>query len=675
MGRRFNVGIMRNFLHSAWVVSMVGLSIAGAQTIARKEPAQYAVTERASRVGAPPPGIRLGLRKPREFALTPLSGSEVAILSESGPRLKTGVHRRLPADVLSTGTWEVTSEGARIWRMAIHSPGSSGIRIEFQNFAAGSGQVWIHDGTHVAGPYTGRGIFDDGHFWSASIASDSVTLEYQPDPGDSQENPPFEIRTIAHQARGQRVNASLRSGVVPKPQVTTVADPADFCHLDPNCYPDWKSAMPMVAEITFEDSGSEYICSGSLVSTRDNSFKPYLLTAGHCVHSEDAARSLEAYWSYQTASCGAAPPASISTSTKSTLGAHLLDSGTIEQGDYSLVLLKDVPNNVTFAGWDVTDPSVSTAVAGIHHPVGSWKRIAFGERVPDATVDLADSTSAPGGEYLQILWDKGRTELGSSGSPLFSSPGVIVGTLTYGPFSPDVGVCEIVPSVDGYARFSNTYLYLKDYLENLPAAIVTPNKSALNFTVTDHAAPAAQAVQLTTTAAGTLTYKVRADASWLQVSSSIGTASAAAPGSVNIAVDPKLFPQAGQYSSTVSILSGTAAPQFINVVVKVVVDQSNVVATITPAQVQRSGSQWSFKISLAETAGASTRVTAMKVNGADYTSSIKSWFGTDRIAAKSTIEAPLSGSGVFPAGTQYFEFSGIDDSGQHWYRVATVTFQ
>jgi galactose-1-phosphate uridylyltransferase len=31
------------------------------------------------------------------------------------------------------------------------------------------------------------------------------------------------------------------------------------------------------------DDGDEILCSGSLLSTRDNSFKPYFLTAGHCV--------------------------------------------------------------------------------------------------------------------------------------------------------------------------------------------------------------------------------------------------------------------------------------------------------------------------------------------------------------------------------------------------------
>ena len=667
---------MRHFLFSAWAAGLIGVSIAGAQTVSRKEPAQYAVTERASRVEAPPPGMRLGLPKPREFALAPLSGPEVAVLSEPGPRLRLGVHRSLPPDVLSTGRWEVTTEGARTWRMAIRSPGSTGLRVEFRNFSAGDGNVWLHDGIHVAGPYTGRGLFGDGHFWSASLPSDSIVLEYQPSPDAPQEAvPPFEIRTVAHQARGQRPRASLRDGVAPLPTPNAgTPDPADYCHLDPNCYPDWKSAMPMVGQITFEDTGVEYLCSGSLIGTRDNSFKPYFLTAGHCINTEAAARSIEVYWTYQTSTCGGTPPASRETSTKSTLGADLIDSGTIEQGDYSLVLLKDIPNNVTFSGWDVTDPPVTTSLVGVHHPEGSWKRISFGERVGDETVVVEDST-APGGEYLQILWDKGRTEPGSSGSPLFSSPGVIVGTLTYGPYSPDASACQIDPSIDGYGRFSNAYQFLKDYLEDLPAAQVNPDKTGLSFTVANHATPAGQTVRLTTQSSGTIAYKLRADATWLQVSTVTGNLSAAAPATVTITVDPSKFDQAGQYSSTVSIFSGTAAPVFINVTTTVTVSQSNVVASIAPSQVQLTGGQWSFTIRLAETAGAATQVTSAKVNGTDYSSSIKSWFGTDRIAAKGAIEAPLSGTGVFPAGTQYFEFRGIDDSGQHWYRTATVSFQ
>ena len=147
------------------------------------------------------------------------------------------------------------------------------------------------------------------------------------------------------------------------------------------------------------------------------------------------------------------------------------------------------------------------------------------------------------------------------------------------------------------------------------------------------------------------------------------------PAHVTLTIHPTQFDQPQQYTSTVTILSGAAPPQFINVTAVVFGPQSNVVETLAPSPVYQSGGQWSFKVRLAETGGVATHLTAMKINGTDYSTSIQGWFGTDHIAANSAIEAPLQAPGSFPAGTQYFEFWGSDDaSGKPWYRVATVSF-
>ena len=566
---------------------------------------------------------------------------------------------------MDAGAWETAADGERVWRMAIRSPGAAGIRVEFHNFSAGAGNVWLYDGDRVAGPYTGRGIFDNGRFWSATVFSESVILEYQPGPDTPEESgPPFEIPAISHRA-------TAAAGASDAPDAAVV-NTADYCELDANCYPDWQPAMNMVAQLAFEQDGLSYLCSGSLVATRDNSFKPYLLTAGHCIHSEDAARSLEVYWKYQTSSCAGPPPASRDANEPPSLGAHLLASGSIEDGDYSLVLLQGVPNDVTFSGWDTGDPPQATPLVGIHHPEGSWKRISFGDRVADATEVVGDSV-APGNLYFSVQWDQGRTEPGSSGSPLFSSPGVVVGTLTYGPESPYFSACQIDPFVAGYGRFSNTYPHVMDYLENLPAAEALPDKSSVSFTVANHAAPAGQTIQLTTQSASQAAFKLRADAPWISLSAAAGSLTAGKPAQITLAVDPAQLAQPGQYSSTVTILSGAAPPQFINVSATVRVDQSNVVASISPNPAYQSGGQWSFTIRLAETAGAATRVTALRLNGVDYSPYIATWFGTASIAANAAIEAPLNAAGLSP-GDQYFEFEGVDQaSGQTWYRVATVT--
>jgi hypothetical protein len=626
------------------------------------------------RSGPLPPGIRLGLQRPHEFAFLPLSDSERALLAKPDRRTRVGVHRTLPTDALTSGQWDIGPGGEKIWRMALRSPGSSALRVEFRDFDVGTGRVWLHNGDQVAGPYTGRGVFGDGRFWSSSTFGESAILEYEPATDVTDGALPFEVRTISHQASALPSDSASLVNPVP---AAGFKDTAAYCHLDPNCYPEWRDTMKMVAQLAYEDVDGSYLCSGSLISTRDNSLKPYLLTAGHCLHNEAAARSLQTYWTYQTAACTAAPPVSRESSTKSTQGASLLAFAPIEGGDYSLLLLRDIPPGVQFAAWDMADPPIGSAVVGVHHPAGSYKRISFGTRGGDATEDVEGSI-APGDLFMEIFWDKGRIEHGSSGSPLFSGPGVIVGVLSYGLFSPDVTVCEIDPSFSGYGRFSKIYEHIKDYLENLPAASVTPQPSDVRITaVNGVSTPAKQQVRLTTNSAGEVSFKLRADEPWIRLSTVSGTVSASNPATVDISLDLSKFDRPDKYQSTVTILSGAANPQFINVFADVRADRSNVVATVTPNPVlsQPASPRYSFKLRLEEKAGFATRLTAVKLNGYDLSASITDWFGTNLIPAKGKLEADLSTDFPFTPGPQYFEFWGVDEAGgQHWYTTTIGTF-
>ena len=101
------------------------------------------------------------------------------------------------------------------------------------------------------------------------------------------------------------------------------------------------------------DNGDEFLCSGSLLSTRDNSFKPYFLTAGHCINNEAAARTVEAYWTYQTPACGG-NAAGQPHHEREIHGGRAPDlERRIADGDFSLILLQDAPAGTTFAGWDI----------------------------------------------------------------------------------------------------------------------------------------------------------------------------------------------------------------------------------------------------------------------------------------------------------------------------------
>ncbi len=546
--------------------------------------------------------------------------------------------------------------------------------MQFGDFAA-AGKVWVAgNGGQSQGPYTGKGIFGNGEFWSGTVWGDTATIEYQPtDPSDRRV--PFQVRGIAHRAVAQ-VGSSRIGHVLAPAAATPPSDPAASCNLDVMCYDDWSAAAQMVSEIQFEteENGQQFeaSCSASLVATRDNSLKPYLLTAGHCIHNETDARSVEAFWNYQKTACNGPAPFLLASFTS--VGATYLTSGTLVQGDYSLLLLQSVPGSALFAGWDAGDPPVGTDLAGIHHPLGSYKRIVFGHRAGDEDVQLDDVT-LPGSLYYILDIDSGIVQPGSSGSPLFSSPGVIVGTLTWGFAGDGEELCLAGGLQGGYGRFSNAYPQLKTWLEDLPYSEVVPSKPDVSFTVTDGVASADQTVQLTTGSKNPVTFTVRPDAPWIKLSAATTSTSASAPAPLSIHIDPKVLTQAGSFTSTVTILSGAAPPQFINVHVNVVVDRSNVTASASPNPVhQGSDGLWSYTVTLKETAGVSTHVTLLRIDGQDYSSQIASWFGTDHLAGGGSLSVPLKSRILLPPVTQTIEVGGMDDQSQkNWYRVFNVS--
>jgi hypothetical protein len=229
----------------------------------------------------------------------------------------------------------------------------------------------------------------------------------------------------------------------------------------------------------------------------------------------------------------------------------------------------------------------------------------------------------------------------------------------------------------GYGRFAVAYPVLRDYLEDLPASTVVPSPGSLRFSVANGAA-ARQSVTLNTQSANPVIFKARADASWIKVSAISGQTSAGSPATLAISVDPAYLTRPGTFTGTVTITSGASDPQYLNVRADVTVARSNVVVTFAPNPVleqpaDADGSRWFFKIRLDEKAGAATRLTTLRINGTDYSGSLKSWFGSDLLNAMGSLEAALRASG--PAGDQYFEFGGVDEaSQQRWYQPVTLLF-
>ena len=221
------------------------------------------------------------------------------------------------------------------------------------------------------------------------------------------------------------------TGVVAEGTITATVDTdAEDCHLDVTCYSEWSSSAAGVAQIVFETGEGSSRCTGTLLNNSRQDGTPFFLTAAHCVQTEEEARSVTAYWFYQTRTCNGEPPDL--RSAPQTEGARLLSTTGFTEvgqpdGDMTLLRLEgDLPDGVMFQGWDADPQPGRAQVTGIHHPGSAWdrfKRISFGQII---------SEPSPGDTYFRVSYPVGRgyVEAGSSGSAVFSSPGTVVGALS-----------------------------------------------------------------------------------------------------------------------------------------------------------------------------------------------------------------------------------------------------
>ena len=262
--------------------------------------------------------------------------------------------------------------------------------------------------------------------------------------------------------------AVFATGVVAEGTLTaTVETDAADCHLDATCYPEWSSSASGVALIAFETSEGSYACSGTLLNNRRQDLTPYFLTAAHCVQTEEAARSVTAFWSYQTQTCNGDLPDL--RSVPQTEGAGLISTlGGADRPDGDMTLLQlegDLPDAIVFQGWDADPQPVGAQVTGIHHPGsddwGFFKRIAFGQIIPDPGFGTSDDDV-----YAVVSYPVGQgyTERGSSGSAIFGSPGTVVGILSGGDI---VGyACPTGPVRDVVTHFSVFYPHVRQFIDS-----------------------------------------------------------------------------------------------------------------------------------------------------------------------------------------------------------------
>ncbi len=446
-----------------WGAEAQSLRVARPQRYSNPEAAR---AERERRLQLPSRGT--SLRRLVEHRLAVVSDAEIAQSKAGAPDGVTfaGLHRRLPVDFLDAAVVDFV-DGRQVWRAALESPGAAGVRVHFTNFDVGSGRVWVHDGSgdeaEIHGPYTGKGPYGDGDFWSDIVLRETLTIEYEPAAGmERVTRPPFAVVEMSH-----LVGEGMPRFADSKAES---ARAAASCNLDVTCHPEWAETAKAVAHLVFESGGRTFVCSGTLVATRNQSGVPWFLTAQHCIDNDTVARTVNAFWFYQTSACNGTPPNR--RDVPRTLGSRYITGTPVSSGDATLLRLTGVANGVNFSGWDPAAVEPGVSVTGIHHPDGDFKRISLG--TSQNAVRFAGKNLAT---FLGAFWNGGGlTEGGSSGSGLFTRNLVLVGMLSHGPKADSAAeYCAMLPFADNYGRFSSFYPLISDILEGRSEVPNTPN--------------------------------------------------------------------------------------------------------------------------------------------------------------------------------------------------------
>ena len=169
---------------------------------------------------------------------------------------------------------------------------------------------------------------------------------------------------------------------------------------------------------------------------------PYILTANHCGKgaTKENLKQWQFFFNYEAANCS--QPA-LEPELKPSVGgtkkaASDVSISNLGSDFYLLTLNQGIPENVNafFSGWSRLDYPSASGVC-IHHPQGDIKKIST-----YTTPTLSSSWENMSNSHWKVSWSAtenghGVTEGGSSGSALFNSNGLLMGTLTGGQSSCD----------------------------------------------------------------------------------------------------------------------------------------------------------------------------------------------------------------------------------------------
>ena len=368
-----------------------------------------------------------------------------AELDESRPyRFGKGFDTNIDVDVNKDG--EETNDGME-WSMEFYSKGALSINFVLEELQLANGaELYLYNDsrTMVYGPVTSSSNKMDGVFLTDLIFGDRVTM-YVRAPKGSKGSSTFTIKRVVHSYRG--FNGEMNGGNI---------GGSESCNNNVACfYPLWSAPGRSVALILLSN-GAEH-CSGCMLNTTDNSFRPYFLTAFHCADSNrnnvisTAERNSAQNWMYKfgfkrTGCSNSNSYYNWSTSNGATYRAAWRNT------DFLLMELQNFGDrnnyagSITYSGWDRSTNTPSSG-ASIHHPAGDLSKISA-----ENNTFQVSSWSGTNNHWL-VNFDDGVVQHGSSGAPIFNQNQRVVGQLRGNQlYNPSSSYCS--QSRGEYGRFN-----------------------------------------------------------------------------------------------------------------------------------------------------------------------------------------------------------------------------
>ncbi|MBW6499414.1 MAG: T9SS type A sorting domain-containing protein [Bacteroidales bacterium] len=368
---------------------------------------------------------------------------------EPGLALFAGWAVKTALNPASSGKWEVVNGNIHLWRQQIHVPGALGVGLNFDAFELSEGArlfVYNPDKSVVLGAFDHHNNNEFQIFSTQVIPGQTVIIEYQEPYYEGKANAPvfglLQLESAIYLGYGGGVNVfDGEKGL----------GDAEPCHININCQEGniWQDQKRGVARMLMRVGTSYFWCTGSLVNNTAQDASPMFLSAAHCGANANERDMMywQFYFNYERPACEnvGTPPQHL------IVGADLLSLAPIEGGsDFRLMMLHQDPPphwRPYWNGWNRTN-NTSFSGVGIHHPTGDAKKISTYNTQLLSSNPLVSGQQMAANSAWRVSWTPtatghGVVQGGSSGSPIFNSQGLIIGTLTGGssscsnPWSPD----------------------------------------------------------------------------------------------------------------------------------------------------------------------------------------------------------------------------------------------